>query len=69
VQRELQRPTFRALDLHHRVAIIPLERLAEEAEGMVRWGSDPRVVDRIALRADDLAPIAVPRARRSRRGA
>ncbi|HVE80244.1 MAG TPA: hypothetical protein VNA89_15365 [Gemmatimonadaceae bacterium] len=52
VRRELGRPTFRALDLHRRCGFFSAEALAQAAEGLIRWGGGPGVIDRLAERID-----------------
>ncbi|HEU4564396.1 MAG TPA: hypothetical protein VFS05_07105, partial [Gemmatimonadaceae bacterium] len=61
VRRELARPSFQALDLPARSGVLSAEALAEAAESIMRWGSDPRVLDRLALRADERAAADVAR--------
>ena len=53
VRRELSRPTFQALELHRRCGFFSSEALAEAAPAMMRWGSGPAAVERLAERVGD----------------
>lgn len=55
VRRELARPTFRALGLHERCAFFSGEALLDAADGLTRWANDPSAIERLAVRADDVA--------------
>ncbi len=52
VRRELSRPTFQMLELDRRSAFFSAEALIDAADSMMRWGNDPRVIERIAQRMD-----------------
>ena len=54
VRRELLRPTFQMLELHRRCAFFSSEALLNAAESIMRWGSGPAAIDRLAARVDDV---------------
>lgn len=53
VRRELSRPTFRALGLHRRCAYLSTEALLDAADSLMKWASDPSVIERLASRVGD----------------
>ena len=59
VRRELSRPSFRALGLHTRCALISAESLLDASDSIARWATDPSAIERLATRADD--PPTAPR--------
>jgi hypothetical protein len=59
VRRELLRPTFQMLELHRRCAFFSSEELLESAESIMRWGSGPAVIERLARLAES-GPAATP---------
>ena len=48
VRRELNRPTFRKLELHERCGFFSDEDLVAAADGMLKWASDPSAIDELA---------------------
>ena len=50
VRRELSRPTFRAVALDRRCAYFSSEALLDASDSLMRWASDPSVVERLASR-------------------
>ena len=54
VRRELSRPTFRELELHKRCGFFSDECLIEQAEGIKQWANDPSVIEKLALKIDDV---------------
>lgn len=48
VRRELNRPTFRKLELHERCGFFADEDLIMAAEGMLQWATEPAVITEIA---------------------
>lgn len=50
VNRELLRPTFRSLELHKRCGFFSEEALVREAPNIMRWGSDPSAIGKLAMR-------------------
>lgn len=53
VEAELRRPTFQTLELHKRCGFFSEERLLRERDGMMRWASDPRAIDKLASYVED----------------
>jgi hypothetical protein len=58
VRRELERPTFQALELHRRCAFFSGEALIEAAESIMRWASGPGAIDKLAARVEEAADRA-----------
>ena len=53
VARQLGRPTFQALELHHRCGFFSDIDLLRESEGIMRWANDVSAIDKLARRVDD----------------
>lgn len=53
VEAELRRPTFQTLELHKFCGFFSEERLLRERDGMMRWASDPRAIDKLATYVGD----------------
>lgn len=53
VRRELSRPTFQTLGLHNRCGFFSEEKLIEEADGIMRWASDPSAINKLAAKFND----------------
>jgi hypothetical protein len=53
VRRELNRPTFRKLELHERCGFFSDEALVAAADGMLKWASDPAVIAELAETVGD----------------
>lgn len=53
VKEQLSRPTFKALELHHKCKWIVIEELEKYWENMMNWGSDTDIIDQIAYSLSD----------------
>jgi hypothetical protein len=58
VRRELRRPTFQLLELHRRCGFFSDEALFAAADGIMRWGTGPAAIDRLASRVEDVRDLS-----------
>jgi len=54
VRNQLARPTFQTLELHKRCGFFSSEALVREAEGIMRWASDPSAIEALASKVGDV---------------
>lgn len=53
VRRELRRPTFQGIELHQRCRYLACESLINEFSNIIRWGTHPSAIDRLATQIGD----------------
>jgi hypothetical protein len=53
VRRQLNRPTFRKLELHERCGFFSDEDLIADADGMLKWATDPSAIADLAETVGD----------------
>lgn len=54
VSRELARPTFQTLELHHRCSFFTIEDLLREMDSILRWAKDPAAINELAEKVGDV---------------
>ena len=54
VRRELSRPTFQSIELHRRCGYFSDEKLLDAMDEMVKWGTDPSIINKLASWVDDM---------------
>jgi len=54
VEQQLRRPSFQMLELHKVCGILSEEALLKEHASLLRWATDPSVVDRLAIFVNDV---------------
>ena len=54
VRKELSRPTIQALELHRWCGYFSNQKLVAEADAIMQWANDPKVMEKLASKVPEV---------------